>query len=88
MALRPRVIITIGAEMGGMAANLPCLGAEHIAAATPDDAVASLRDLACDGDTVFIKGSLGSGAWRVARAVLDAFSQADPKIAGGANNAA
>ena len=88
MALRPRVIITIGAEMGRMAANLPCLGAEHIAAATPDDAIASLRDSACDGDTVFIKGSLGSGAWRVARAILDAFSQADPKIAGGANNAA
>ena len=88
MALRPRVIITIGAEMGRMAANLPCLDAEHIAAATPDDAIASLRKSAYDGDTVFIKGSLGSGAWRVARAVLDAFSHAGPKISGGANNAA
>ena len=88
IALRPRVIITIGAEMSRMATNLPCLGGEHIAAATPDDAIASLRKSVCNGDTVFIKGSLGSGAWRVARAVLDAFSQADPKISGGANNAA
>ena len=75
LALRPRIIITIGPDMSRMAADLPCLAAHHVAAATPEDAIASLHDLARDGDTIFIKGSLGSGSWQVAKSVLDGFAQ-------------
>ena len=82
LALRPRVVITIGDEMARMASNLPCLAASHHHADTPAAAISILHKLVCDGDTIFIKGSLGSGAWRVARAVLDAFSEAGPETAG------
>ena len=74
LALRPRIIITIGPDMSRMAADLPCLAALHVAAATPEEAITSLHDLARNGDTIFIKGSLGSGSWRVAKSVLDGFA--------------
>jgi UDP-N-acetylmuramoyl-tripeptide--D-alanyl-D-alanine ligase len=87
LALRPRVVITIGDEMARMASNLPCLAASHHHADTPAAAISILHKLVCDGDTIFIKGSLGSGAWRVARAVLDAFSEAGPETAGDTTSA-
>jgi hypothetical protein len=37
-----------------------------------------LARLVKDDDTIFIKGSKGSGAWRVADAVLDAMSDQTP----------
>jgi len=69
ISLRPRVVITIGPEMSRMAAALPC-ATTHCEAATADDAVARLRDQIRDGDIVFVKGSNGSGAWRVAAAMI------------------
>jgi len=41
-----------------------------------------------DGDTVFIKGSNGSGAWRVAADLLSSFESSQPAAAGEANHAA
>ena len=70
IALRPRAVVTIGSQMATMAASLPA-SIEHHAAATPTEATATLRTLLRDGDSVFIKGSNGSGACRVAAALLD-----------------
>lgn len=69
-ALRPRVVITIGPEMARMAAAL-ARATRHCETAAPDEAVARLREEVRDGDIVFVKGSNGSGAWRVAAAVTD-----------------
>ena len=86
-ALRPRVVITIGPEMSRMAANLPC-ATRHCVAATPDDAVQQLRDNLRDDDIVFVKGSNGSGAWRVAAAMTTALQTAAAPDAGETYDAA
>ncbi len=70
-ALRPRLLVTIGPEMSRMAAALPCT-TRHEAADSAADATGLLRDHIHGGDIVFIKGSNGSGAWRVAAALADA----------------
>lgn len=88
LALRPRVVITIGNEMARMASNLPCLAASHHHAETPAAAISTLHKVVSDGDTIFIKGSLGSGAWRVARAVLEALAGQKSETAEDATNAA
>ena len=86
-SLRPRVVITLGAEMSRMAAALPCTTL-HCVAATPEDAVNELRGQLRDGDTVFVKGSNGSGAWRVAAAMIESLHASMPPEAGETYNAA
>ncbi|RZO30062.1 MAG: UDP-N-acetylmuramoyl-tripeptide--D-alanyl-D-alanine ligase [SAR116 cluster bacterium] len=85
-ALHPRMLITIGPMMAEMASSLPG-GIDHHAVDTPDLAIAALRAALRDDDRVFIKGSNGSGAWRVAAAILDGFS-APTGANGGASHAA
>jgi len=82
IALRPRLLVTIGAEMSRMAAALPC-ATRHKAAASAAEATAMLRDHLRGGDTVFIKGSNGSGAWRVAADLSKAISAAPSAPAAG-----
>ena len=84
--LRPRLVITIGPEMAAMAAALAG-ETGHVAADTPAAATDALRAALEDGDRVFIKGSNGSGAWRVAAALLDGLSSL-PATDGGASHAA
>ena len=71
--LRPRLLVTIGQEMSRMAAALPC-ATRHRAADSAAHATQLLRNHIRDGDTVFIKGSNGSGAWRVAADLTSAMS--------------
>ena len=88
--LRPRSVITIGPMMTAMAASLPG-SIEHHAAETPDRATAALRVALRDGDRVFIKGSNGSGACRVAAAIIAGFAAPTGTNAGangGASHAA
>ena len=47
-----------------------------IAAPDPNAAVQNLEDAVEDGDIIFIKGSLGSGSWRVRDAVSASFETA------------
>lgn len=85
-ALKPRVLITIGPLMAEMASSLAGSIVHH-AAGTPAEATAALRTTLRDGDRVFIKGSNGSGACRVAAAILDGLA-AHTKTNGGASHAA
>ena len=87
MSLRPRVVITIGTEMSRMAADLPC-AAIHEQAADTKAATDCLRAHLCDGDIVFIKGSNGSGAWRVAATLIEALRDGDAPNTGEAHDAA
>ena len=63
--LRPRLLVTIGTEMSRMAAGIAD-ATHHETAKSVAEATQMLRDRLRNGDTVFIKGSNGSGAWRVA----------------------
>ena len=87
MSLRPRVVITIGTEMSRMAAALPCT-AVHEPAADAEAATDRLRAHLRDGDTVFIKGSNGSGAWRVAAALIEALRDGGASDEGETHDAA
>ena len=73
--LAPRQIIAIGSDMQAMAALIDPATATFMADDS-DDAIAHLAASITDGDVVFIKGSLGSGSWRVAKAMLDGFKTA------------
>ena len=84
--LAPRVLITIGPMMADMAATLPA-SIEHHAADTPAAAGTALRAALRDGDRVFIKGSNGSGAFRVAAEILDGLA-AHTDSNGGTSHAA
>lgn len=70
--LAPRVVITLGPEMTQMASHLkidhPAISC--LAARDSDEALALLAGAIADNDVIFIKGSNGSGAHRVAAAVL------------------
>ena len=72
--------------MAAMAAGMAG-DAGHVAADTPAAATKALLAALEDGDRVFIKGSNGSGAWRVAAALLDGLSSL-PATDGGASHAA
>jgi len=85
-ALQPRALITIGPMMAAMAASLPG-SIDHYTADTPDMALAALRSALRDGDHVFIKGSNGSGACRVAAMIIDGVV-APSGVNGGASHAA
>ena len=87
IALRPRILVTIGSAMARMASVLPA-GITHCPASSPEDASAILASMIRDGDIVFIKGSNGSGAWRVAADLLSSFESSQPAAAEEANHAA
>lgn len=87
ISLRPRIIITIGSFMSRMASLLPD-AITHCPADSPADATAILAEMADAGDSVFIKGSNGSGAWRVASDLLTFFDTSQRNAAGEANHAA
>jgi len=87
MSLRPRVVITIGTEMSRMAAALPC-SAVHESAADAGAATDRLRAHLREGDTVFVKGSNGSGAWRVAATIIEALRDGGASDKGETHNAA
>lgn len=74
--LSPRQIIAIDPHMQAMATSLAPAIARHMAADS-DDAIAHLTQTARDGDVIFIKGSQGSGSWRVAKAILTQFAHPD-----------
>ena len=85
-ALQPRTLITIGPMMAAMTPSLPG-SIDHYTADTPDMALAALRTALRDGDRVFIKGSNGSGACRVAAMIIDGVV-APSGVNGGASHAA
>ena len=84
--LAPRIVITIGPMMAKMASQLPG-SIEHHSADTPAAALQALQASLVDGDHVFIKGSNGSGAWRVAAAILEELADSTDAN-GGASHAA
>ena len=86
-SLRPRVVITIGPEMSRMAAALP-RATHHCETASPEDAITQLSAQLRDGDVVFVKGSNGSGAWRVAAAMIASLQTALSPEAGETHDAA
>ena len=86
--LAPRVVIAIGAAMHDM---LGALDQSIVAVAATDinRAVAELNHAITNGDKIFIKGSNGSGAWRVRDALFAAMtSNATKSALRGAGHAA
>ena len=89
--LSPRLVIALGSAMhdalGGLDDTIVA-----IAAPSTKDAVQVLEDAVEDGDIIFIKGSLGSGSWRVRDAISASFETASsPETSsqnGGNNHAA
>ena len=73
--LSPRLVIALGSAMhdalGGLDDTIVA-----IAAPSTKDAVQVLEDAVEDGDIIFIKGSLGSGSWRVRDAISASFETA------------
>ena len=76
--LAPRIVIAIGAAMHDM---LSALDQSIIAVAATDieRAVAELNHAITNGDHIFIKGSNGSGAWRVRDTLCAAMKTDEPK---------
>ena len=90
-ALSPRVVIALGPAMH---AAIPGLDSSiaSIAAADTNAALEIFDTVIKDGDVVFIKGSLGSGSWRVRDAILSKLtvhpSPDTPSCKGGNSHAA
>jgi UDP-N-acetylmuramoyl-tripeptide--D-alanyl-D-alanine ligase len=76
--LAPRLVITIGAAMHDMLDGLD-QSISGYAAADISAAIAHLTQSICDGDRIFIKGSNGSGAWRVRDALCAAITPDAPQ---------
>ena len=76
--LAPRLVITIGAAMHDMLDGLD-ESISGFAAADISAAIAHLTQSICDGDRIFIKGSNGSGAWRVRDALCAAITPDAPQ---------
>jgi UDP-N-acetylmuramoyl-tripeptide--D-alanyl-D-alanine ligase len=72
-ALAPRLVIGLGTELQNALSALD-KNITFIAAKTSQDALQALNDAIEDTDVVFVKGSHGSGAWRVLDAILDRIS--------------
>ena len=72
-ALSPRVVIALGPAMH---AAIYDLDSSIVSIAAPDTntALEAFDTVIKDGDVVFIKGSLGSGSWRVRDAILSKFN--------------
>ena len=68
-ALSPRVVIAIGPAMQAAISSLDSR-IVNIPASDTNAALEIFDTVVRDGDVVFIKGSLGSGSWRVRDAIL------------------
>ena len=86
--LSPRLVIALGAAMhnalGGLDNSIAAIAADDI-----DAALQSFDNAVEDGDIIFIKGSLGSGSWRVRDAILaslDANPSSDTPSQNGGNS--
>ena len=73
VSIAPRHVIAIGAEFARAFAKATS-SSDVIFAESPASATDLLTQLIKAGDTLFIKGSKGSGAWRVTDAVLGAMT--------------
>ena len=76
--LAPRIVIAIGAAMHDMLDSLD-QSIITFAAADVDGAFAELYHSITNGDRIFIKGSNGSGAWRIRDALFSAMTTDAPK---------
>jgi UDP-N-acetylmuramoyl-tripeptide--D-alanyl-D-alanine ligase len=76
-SIAPRHVVVIGSEFTKAFAKL-APACDVAIAESPASATDMLTRLLKDDDTIFIKGSKGSGAWRVADAVLAAMSDQTP----------
>ena len=76
--LAPRIVIAIGTAMHEMLDSLD-QSIIAVAATDMDRAVVELDHAITDGDRIFIKGSNGSGAWRVRDALCAAMTSDAPK---------
>ena len=76
--LAPRIVISIGTAMHAMLDSLD-QSIIAVAASDIDTAIANLNHSITDGDCIFIKGSNGSGAWRVRDALCAAMTSDAPK---------
>jgi UDP-N-acetylmuramoyl-tripeptide--D-alanyl-D-alanine ligase len=76
-SIAPRHIVVIGSEFTKAFAKL-APACDVAIAESPASATDMLTRLVKDDDAIFIKGSKGSGAWRVADAVLAAMSDQTP----------
>ena len=76
-SIAPRHVIAIGAEFARAFAKATS-SSDVIFAESPASATDLLTQLIKAGDTIFIKGSKGSGAWRVTDAVLGAMTNKTP----------
>ena len=89
--LSPRVVIALGPAMHAAISGLDSSIAA-IAAADINTAFEIFDTVIKDGDVVFIKGSLGSGSWRVRDAILSKLtvhpSPDTPSCNGGNSHAA
>ncbi|MDO4243894.1 MAG: UDP-N-acetylmuramoyl-tripeptide--D-alanyl-D-alanine ligase [Actinomyces sp.] len=61
-----RLVVGIGAGTDPLLQEAARAGARTVLMTDAQEAVASIDDLLLDGDAVLVKGSQGSGAWRVA----------------------
>ncbi len=90
-ALSPRVVIALGPAMHSAISGLDS-SIFSIAATDVNAALEIFDTVIKDGDIVFIKGSLGSGSWRVRDAILAKFavhpSPDTPSRNGGKSHAA
>jgi len=73
-AVAPRAVIAIGPHMHTLTASLDTR-IDTMQAADSDAAFAHLETIITNGDRIFIKGSHGSGSWRVAASLLAALDQ-------------
>jgi UDP-N-acetylmuramoyl-tripeptide--D-alanyl-D-alanine ligase len=76
--LAPRLVIAIGKAMHDMLDGLD-QSISRFAAADISAAITHLTKSICDGDRIFIKGSNGSGAWRVRDALCAAITPDAPQ---------
>lgn len=70
VAASPDVLVVVGENAGGLVPENGLIR-EVLHVETPSEVLHVLPELLADGDTVFLKGSYGSGVWKVADALLE-----------------
>jgi len=85
--LAPRLVIGLGSAMHDALNKINPAITTHAAAST-DDAMNAFDHGVKPDDVIFIKGSLGSGSWRVCERILAALRESSPHHDGGNSHAA
>ena len=85
--LAPRLVIGLGSAMHDALNKINPAITTHAAAST-DDAMNAFDHGVKPDDVIFIKGSLGSGSWRVCERILAALRELSPHHDGGDSHAA